>query len=354
MIARYIEIDQKNIGPSYPPYIIAELSGNHNGDIERAKTLIKIAHEAGADAVKLQTYTADSLTIDTKRAEFTIKEGTWAGRSLYELYKQAHTPWDWFPELFAYAREIGLTIFSSPFDCKAVELLENLDAPAYKIASNELTDWPLIETVARTNKPIILSTGAATKEQIEQTIAFIKELGAYERLVILHCVSAYPARAQETHLRTMLDLRDSFGLLHGLSDHTLGTATSVAAVALGACVIEKHVTLDRTDGGPDSTFSLEPRELKTLCSDTRWAWESLGQIKYGGETDLQKKGIFTRQLWSIKDIPAGDELSWKNIKSIRAPHHAGGQTPMHYKSIIGKIARSDIVKHTPITKDLLR
>lgn len=354
MNAHHIEIDQRKISPDYPPYIIAELSGNHNGDIERAKTLIKIAHEIGADAVKLQTYTADSLTIDTKRDEFIIKEGTWEGRNLYELYKEAHTPWNWFPELFGYARGLGLTIFSSPFDLQAVELLEELDAPAYKIASNELTDWPLVEAVVHTNKPIILSTGTATKEQIAQTIDFISGLASSNRLVVLHCVSAYPAPAQDSHLRTMLDLRDSFDVLHGLSDHTLGTATSVAAVALGACVIEKHITLDRNDGGPDSSFSLEPSEFQTLCSDARWAWESLGQIKYGGETNLQKKGIFTRQLWSTKDITAGDALSWKNVKSIRAPHHAGGETPMHYKIIIGQTARIDIAKHTPITKDLLR
>ena len=354
MNAQHIEINQRNIGPEHPPYIIAELSGNHNGDIERAKTLIKIAHEAGADAVKLQTYTADSLTINTKREEFVIKEGTWAGRNLYELYQEAHTPWDWFPELFAYARGLDLTIFSSPFDLKAVELLEELDAPAYKIASNELTDWPLIEAVARANKPIILSTGIATKEQITQTINFISDLSSSDRLVVLHCVSAYPALAQDSNLRTMLDLRDSFDVLYGLSDHTLGTATSVAAVALGACVIEKHITLDRNDGGSDSSFSLEPDELQTLCSDTRWAWESLGQIKYGNETNLQKKGIFTRQLWSTKDITAGDALSWENIKSIRAPHNAGGETPIQYKTIIGQIARNDIAKHTPITKDLLR
>lgn len=353
MSPKTFEIDNRKIGADHPPYIIAELSGNHNGDIERAKKLIKIAYDAGASAVKLQTYTADSLTIDTRRDEFVLKEGTWAGRNLYELYEEAHTPWDWFPDLFAYARDLGITIFSSPFDLRAVELLEDLGAPAYKIASNELTDRPLIEAVVQTGKPVIVSTGTATKEQVAETVALVQKSGGGDRFCVLHCVSAYPAPAQDSHLKTMVDLRDRFDVLYGLSDHTLGTATSVAAVALGACVIEKHITLDRNDGGPDSSFSLEPEELKKLCDDTRWAWDSLGQIKYGGETDLQKKGIFTRQLWSVKDIAAGEALSWDNIKSIRAPANAGGLTPMEYDDVIGRVAKDDILKHTPLTKECL-
>ncbi|MGH1403792.1 MAG: pseudaminic acid synthase [Alphaproteobacteria bacterium] len=348
-----IEIDQRKIGADYPPYIIAELSGNHNGDIERAKTLIRIAGEAGADAVKLQTYTADSLTIDTQKDEFVLKDGTWAGRNLYELYEEAHTPWDWFPELFEYARDLDITIFSSPFDIKAVDFLEDLDAPAYKIASNELTDWPLIEAVVKTGKPFIMSTGVATQDQLSRTIDFITALGGEDRLAVLHCVSAYPAPAQDSHLRTMIDIRDKFGVLHGLSDHTLGTATSVAAVALGACIIEKHYTLDRNDGGPDSSFSLEPDELKTLCSDTKHAWESLGGVVYGGTTDLASKGIFTRQLWSIQDIAEGEKLSWDNVKSIRAPSDAGGITPMEYQSVIGSAAKGPIAKHSPVTSEII-
>jgi|TARA_R110002126_G_scaffold291807_1_gene459773 N-acetylneuraminate synthase len=349
---KIIEIDGKKIGEGQPPYVIAEMSGNHNGDINRAKALITVAKDAGADAVKLQTYTADSLTINSKRDEFTLKEGTWAGRNLYELYQEAHTPWDWFPELFAFAKELGITIFSSPFDQAAIDLLENLNAPAYKIASNELTDWPLVEAVVKTGKPIIVSTGAATKQDVMETVDFIKNLGG-ESLIVLHCVSAYPAPAKDTNLGTMLDIRDSFDVLYGLSDHTLGTATSVAAVSLGACMIEKHYTLDRNDGGPDSSFSLEPTELKSLCHDTKWAWESLGGIQYGGETNLKKKGIFTRQFWAIEDIEQGESLSLDNIKSIRAPADSKGIRTKEYKAVIGKKAKIKIPRHSPVTHETI-
>ena len=344
-----ITINGQNIGQGHAPYIIAELSGNHNGDIDRAKKLIAIAKESGADAVKLQTYTADSLTINSDQEEFTLQSGTWKGRKLYELYQEAHTPWDWFPELFTYAQTIGITIFSSPFDIAAVELLESLNTPAYKIASNELTDWPLVEAVVKTGKPLIMSTGTATKQDVADTVDFIKSLGG-DPPIILHCVSAYPAPAKDTHLGTMLDIGNSFDTLYGLSDHTLGTATSVAAVALGACVIEKHYTLDRNDGGPDSSFSLEPNELKTLCHDTKWAWESLGDIKYGGETDLSAKSIYTRQFWSIKDIQKGDILSFDNIKSIRAPANIKALSTKEYKNVIGQQAATNIAKHSPITR----
>ncbi len=348
-----ISIDGTKIGNEHPPYIIAELSGNHNGDIERAKTLIQVAKDAGASAVKLQTYTADSLTINSKQDAFILKEGTWAGRNLYELYQEAHTPWDWFPELFECAKKLEITIFSSPFDKAALDLLEGLNAPAYKIASNELTDWPLVEAVVKTGKPLIVSTGAASKQDVAETIEFIKSLGGGDRLIVLHCVSAYPAPASDTHLKTMIDMKDSFNILFGLSDHTLGTATSVAAVALGACVIEKHYTFDRNDGGPDSSFSLEPQELKALCHDTKWAWESLGSIQYGGDTNLKKKGIFTRQFWTIEDIAKGDELSALNVKSIRAPADSGGVSTKHYKEILGKIVKHDIAKHSPVTLELI-
>ncbi len=344
-----IDIDGCTIGHGQSPYIIAELSGNHNGDIARAKKLMKVAKESGASAVKLQTYTADSLTFDG----FTIEGGeTWKGLDLYKLYQEASTPYEWFPELFAYAKELEITVFSSPFDVAAVELLEGLDTPAYKIASNELSDWPLVEAVVKTGKPIIISTGTSTKEEVEQTINFVKECGG-EQLVILHCVSAYPAPAKDTYLGTMIDIRESFDVLSGLSDHTLGTATAVAAVSLGACMIEKHITLDRKDGGPDSSFSLEPDELKALCTDTRLAWESIEGIKYGGETDLKAKGIFTRQYWTIEDVKTGDELSLKNIKSIRAPSDAGGVSPMCYKDVIGATATADIEKHQPVKQDAI-
>ena len=344
-----IEIDHRKIGIDHPPYIIAELSGNHNGSLERAKELIQIACEANVDAVKLQTYTADSLTINSQKDEFLLKEGTWAGRNLYELYQEAHTPWEWFPELFSFARSIGVTIFSSPFDIKAVEYLEDLKVPAYKIASNELTDWPLIEAVVNTGKPIILSTGTATRQQLADTINFIHGIGN-NGLIVMHCVSAYPAPYKDSNLRTMNDIQNRFDVLVGLSDHTLGTATSVAGVALGACVIEKHFTMDRHDGGPDSSFSLEPDELKVLCQSSLQAWESLGGIKYGGSSDLEQKGIFTRQLWTIEDIQVGEQFSWENIKSIRAPVNAGGITPAEYQTVIGRTAAKSINRHNPLTR----
>ena len=342
-----IEIDGTKVGPNFPPYIIAEISGNHNGDIQRARSLIRAAKESGASAVKLQTYTADSLTINSNRPEFVLQEGTWAGRNLYELYEEAHTPWHWLPELFRYAKELKITIFSSPFDQAAVDVLEELDAPAYKIASNELTDWPLVEAVVRTGKPIILSTGVASKQDILETINFVKEIGG-DQLAILHCVSAYPALPAESNLATMLDIRNSFNVICGLSDHTLGTATSVAAVAMGASIIEKHYTLDRNDGGPDSSFSLQPEELKILCDDTKWAWDSIQGIRYGADTNLKKKGIFTRQFWTVEDINIGEELTSKNIKSIRAPSDGGGVRTKHYKEIYGKKAKIFIHKHSPV------
>lgn len=349
MTSPKLTIDNVHIGVDFTPYVIAEISGNHNHDINRAKRLIEIARDAGANAVKLQTYTPDSLTINSTDDQFMITEGTWKGKNLYQLYEEAHTPWSWFPELFDYAKEVGITVFSSPFDDKAVDLLESLDAPAYKIASNELTDWPLIEKVVQTGKPVILSTGTASKDDIAKTLQFVETLGGLDRVAVLHCVSAYPAPAKTSHLKTMLDILDSFNVTVGLSDHTLGLSTSVAAVALGASIIEKHITIDRKDGGPDSSFSLEPEELKLLCSSVRDAADSIGQVKYGSSTNLVQKNIFTRQLWSIDDIKKGDVLSWDNIRSIRGPSNAGGLSPMHYKEIIGQKAKADIAKHSPIT-----
>lgn len=349
-----IHISETPIGPGYKPYIIAEVSGNHNGSLQRAKDLIQVANDAGADAVKLQTYTPDSLTLDSHKADFTLTEGTWKERNLYELYKEAQTPYSWLPELFSYAQHLGLTIFSSPFDIDGVRVLEDLQAPAYKIASNEMTDWPLVEAVVNTQKPVIMSTGTSTKEQVKQTIDFIEHLGGRDRLVVLHCVSAYPAPPEDMHLNTMRDIEESFGVLTGLSDHSLGTATAVAAVPLGACVIEKHITLNRDDGGPDSSFSLEPEELKQLCHDVNWAWESLGSVVYGGDTNLRNKGIYTRQFWSIKDIRKGEALSYNNIKSIRAPADAQGLATQGYRTILGALAIQDIPKHSPITENCIR
>lgn len=358
MAPKNIEIDGRKIGPDYPPYIIAELSGNHNGDIDRAKKLIDVAKEAGADAVKLQTYTADSLSIDTDREEFIIRGNVWEGRNLYQLYQEAHTPWDWLPELYAHAGRAEITIFSSPFDKKAVQVLESLNSPAYKIASNEFVDWPLVEASAKTGKPLIMSTGAASRHDVTKTVDFVRTLGVRD-LVILHCVSAYPAPAETANIRTLVDIRDSFGVLAGFSDHTLGTQASVAAVALGAVMIEKHITLDRNDGGPDSSFSLEPLELKRLCEEARWAWAGLGRVCYGGETDLKAKGIFTRQYCTLADIRKGDILLDEyraeegpvNIKSIRAPRDWGGLPTTDYRNIVGRPAAHDIPKHSPLTAE---
>ena len=342
-----MRIGDRIIGKEYPPYVIAELSGNHNGDINRAKRLIQIAKDAGASAVKLQTYTADSLTIPCESDQFKIKTGIWVGRTLYDLYREAHTPWDWFEELFAFADAIGIQIFSSPFDIEAVKLLEELNAPAYKIASNELVDWPLVEAVVLTGKPVIMSTGVASKQDIEDTLNFIKEIGG-ESIVLLHCVSAYPASAKDSNLETIKDLENSFNTLVGLSDHTLGTATSVAAVAMGACMIEKHYTLDRNDGGPDASFSLEPNELAVLCEDTLSAWESARGIKYANETNLETKNIFTRQFWSVENINEGAKLTTKNIKSIRAPIGSGGISTRNFRDVYGKNVIKKIGKYQPI------
>jgi len=340
-------IEGRLVGGGHRPYVIAEVSGNHNGDIGRALRLIEVAKEAGADAVKLQTYTADSLTIDTDREEFILQGGTWDGWNVYQLYEHAHTPWEWFPELFERARNVGITAFSTPFDIAAVAFLENLGVPAFKVASNELTDWPLVEAVARTGKPMVMSTGAATRQDVSDTVDFVRGLGVTD-LAILHCVSAYPASPEEANIRTMKDIQESFRVVPGFSDHTLGTAASVAAVALGACIIEKHVTLSRDDGGIDSSFSLEPNELELLCREVRWAWQGLGGVVYGGDTDLETKGIFTRQFWTITEIGRGDLLHTGNIRSIRAPVNAGGVATRHYREVIGSRAGVSLQKHCPL------
>ncbi len=297
--------------------------------------------------------------LDCDRPEFVLNapKSTWNGRRLYDLYREAHTPWEWHKDLFARAEALGIAIFSAPFDKAAVALLEDLGAPAYKLASNELHDWPLVAEVARTGKPIILSAGVATLEDLAGTLEFMRREGARD-IVVLHCVSAYPAPLEDTNLRTMEDIARRFDVIPGLSDHTLGIEASVAAVVHGACVIEKHITLDRDDGGPDSSFSLEPDELKSLCRETKAAWQDpkdarynpvvLGEVKYGGTTDLKKKGIYTRQFWTIRNIKAGDVFSEDNIKSVRGPSDSGAVSTMSYKEIYGAIAAQDIARHEPV------
>ncbi|SEG70016.1 pseudaminic acid synthase [Vibrio hangzhouensis] len=349
MSNEYIQIEGRKIGPDFEPYIIAELSANHNGDINNAFKIIEEAKKAGADAIKLQTYRPDTITIDCDKEDFQIHGGLWDGRSLYELYEWAHTPWEWHQALFEKAKEVGITIFSSPFDFTAVDLLEDLGAPAYKIASFELVDHALIARVARTGKPMIMSTGMANEEEIHEAIAVAKNNGCSE-LVVLHCVSGYPAPAEQYNLRTIADMQERFGVLSGLSDHTIDNATAVASIALGACLIEKHATLDRNGGGPDDSFSLEPSELKALCKDTKTAWAALGKVNYE-RTEAEKGNVkFRRSLYVVKDIEAGEPLTSDNIRSIRPGY---GLAPKHLEEVLGRTVNVNIERGTPLSLDLL-
>ena len=342
-----IAIAGRLIGPNEPPYVIAEMSGNHNGDLGRALALIDAAKAAGADAVKLQTLTADTITIDHDGPGFVIEGGLWHGRRLHELYQEAHTPWDWHPRLFDRAREVGITLFSSPFDPTAVEFLEKLDAPAFKVASFEIVDTPLIARMAQTGKPLIISTGLASPEDIADAVAAAREAGGRE-IILLHCTSGYPTPASQMHLRTMPDLAAAHGTLVGLSDHTMGTAVAVAAVALGACVVEKHFTLARADGGVDSAFSLEPDELARLVSDCRDAWAALGTVHYE-EVEAEAAGRdHRRSLYVVADVKKGERLTPENVRSIRPGH---GMAPKHLYEVLGKPASRDLKRGEPLAWD---
>ena len=349
MKTKYIEIDGSRVGPEYPPYIIAELSANHNGDINRAFKILEMAKECGADAIKIQTYTQDTLTIDCDKEDFRIKGGLWNNRTLYDLYTEAHMPWDWHKPLFEKAKEVGITIFSSPFDNTAVDLLEKLGAPAYKIASFEAIDLPLIEYVAKTGKPMIISTGMADEEEIKEAIDAARRAGCKE-LVILQCVSGYPAPAHDYNLVTIPDIKKRFGVLTGLSDHTIDNTTAIASVALGACLIEKHVTLDRNGGGPDDSFSLEKPELLQLCRDSKIAWQALGTVNYERKDSEKGNMIFRRSLYAVEDIAKGHIFSNVNVKSIRPGY---GLLPKHIGSVIGKRASADIERGSPIEWDFI-
>ena len=333
-----VVIDGRAIGPDTPPYIIAEMSGNHNGNIERAFRLIEEAKAAGADAIKLQSYRADTITIDHDAPEFLVHGGLWDGRRLYELYEEAHTPWEWHTQLFEKARSVGITIFSAPFDPTAVDMLEELDAPAYKIASPEIVDIPLIEYVARTGKPMIISTGMASFEEVVEAVSAARGAGATE-IVLLHCTSAYPTPPNVANLSTIPDLRERTGLLTGLSDHTLDTVVATAAVSLGACVIEKHFTLSRAEGGVDSAFSLEPDELARLVEHTRIAWSALGNPSY--RPTKSEAGVLKhrRSLYVVKPIKAGELFTTENVRSIRP---ANGLLPKYLSQVIGGRAACDI------------
>jgi pseudaminic acid synthase len=349
MSPRPINIAGRAVGPGAPPFIIAELSGNHNGDIGRALAMIDAAAEAGADAIKLQTYTADTITIDHAGPGFVIESGTWKGRRLYELYQEAATPWDWHRALFQRAAERGVIIFSTPFDASAVDFLEDLGAPAFKIASFELVDLPLIERVARTGKPMIMSTGLASPGEIAEAVSAARGAGSQD-LILLHCTSGYPAPPREMHLRTMPHLAETLGVLVGLSDHTLGTAVSVAAIALGACAIEKHFTLARADGGPDAAFSLEPPEFERLVAECRTAWESLGQVNYGEVESEKAQRDLRRSLYVVADVARGARFTDANVRSIRPGY---GLPPKHLRDVLGQVATRDLKRGTPLDWSML-
>jgi len=343
-------IDGRRIGSGLSPYVIAEMSANHNGDINNAYKIIDMAKASGADAVKLQTYRPDTITMDMNTPEFMIEGGLWDGQSLYELYEGAYMPWDWHKPLFDYAQKIGITIFSSPFDNSAVDLLEDLNTPAYKIASFEAVDLPLIKYVAQTGKPMIISTGMADAEEIQDAIDAARE-GGCKQLGILHCVSGYPAPAEDYNLCTLADMNARFQVPVGLSDHTLDNTTAITSIALGACIIEKHVTLDRSGGGPDDSFSLEADELTQLCKGVKTAWQALGKIDYGRKSSEEANVKFRRSLYFVKDIKAGEVITEAHVKSIRPGY---GLAPKNLDEIIGRVAIQDVSRGTAISVDLLR
>lgn len=333
-----IEIAGRPIGPDHSPYVIAELSANHNGKLETALRIIEEAKKAGADAVKLQTYKPDTITLNCDSEDFKIRGGLWDGRTLYELYEEAHMPWDWHKPLFDRARQLGITIFSSPFDNTAIDLLEDLNAPAYKIASFEAVDLPLIKYAASTGKPMIISTGMADAEEIQEAIDAARE-GGCKQLAVLHCVSGYPAPAEDYNLRTIPDMIERFGLVTGLSDHTLDNTTAITSVAMGASIIEKHFTLDRSGGGPDDSFSLEPDELAALCKGTKTAWSALGRVDYGRKSSEQGNVKFRRSLYFVKDMKAGDVITSDCIRSVRPGF---GLAPKEHENLIGKSLNSNV------------
>jgi len=339
-----IAIAGRKIGPAHKPYVICELSANHNGSLDTALSMVDAAKATGADAVKLQTYRPDTITLNSDAPEFQIEGGLWAGRTLYELYEEAYTPWDWHKPLFARARKIGLTMFSSPFDFTAVDLLEDLNAPAYKIASFEAVDLPLIRYAASTGKPLIISTGMADAEEIAEAIAAARDGGCKE-LAILHCVSGYPAPADQYNLRTLSDMVARFGLVTGLSDHTLDNTTAIASVALGASIIEKHFTLDRNGGGPDDSFSLEPAEFAALCEGARTAWSALGKVDYGRKSVEHENVKFRRSLYFVQDMKAGDIITPNSIRSVRPGF---GAAPKHYDLILGQAVKTDVQANTAV------
>lgn len=339
-----IEIAGRPIGPDHSPYVIAELSANHNGKLETALRIIEEAKKAGADAVKLQTYKPDTITLNGESEDFKIRGGLWDGRTLYELYEEAHMPWEWHNPLFDRARQLGITIFSSPFDNTAIDLLEDLNAPAYKIASFEAVDLPLIKYAASTGKPMIISTGMADAEEIQEAIEAARE-GGCKQLAVLHCVSGYPAPAEDYNLRTIPDMIERFGLVTGLSDHTLDNTTAITSVAMGASIIEKHFTLDRSGGGPDDSFSLEPTELAKLCQGIKTAWQALGKVDYGRKSSELSNVKFRRSLYFVKDMKAGEVITENCVRCVRPGF---GLAPKFMRQILGQTLSRDVKYATPV------
>ncbi|GAB3265651.1 pseudaminic acid synthase [Chitinimonas naiadis] len=345
------KIGHRLVGADAAPFVIAEMSGNHNQSLERALAIVEAAAKAGAHALKLQTYTPDTMTLDLDEGEFHIGDpnSLWAGTSLYKLYQEAYTPWEWHKPIFDRAKELGMLAFSTPFDESAVDFLESLDVPAYKIASFENTDIPLIRRVAATGKPMIISTGMANVAELDESVRAARAAGCKD-LVLLKCTSTYPSTPENTHLRTIPHLRDLFGCQVGLSDHTMGVGAAVAAVALGATVVEKHFTLRRADGGVDSTFSLEPEELASLVVETERAWLAMGHVQYGATSAEKKSLVFRRSLYVVKDMVAGEVFSAENVRAIRP---GLGLPPKELDVVIGRKAGNAIKRGTPLSWELL-
>ncbi len=346
-----MKINHREIGPGVRPYLIAEMSGNHNQSLERALAIVDAAAAAGADAVKLQTYTADTMTLDVRGPGFVIEDpdSLWSGRQLYELYKEAYTPWEWHAPIMERAKSHGLDCFSSPFDETAVDFLQSLGVPAFKIASFENTDLPLIRKVASTGKPMIISTGMASAGEIDEAVRTARQSGCQE-MVLLKCTSTYPATPANTNIRTIPNMRETFGCEIGLSDHTMGTGVAVGAVALGAVVIEKHFTLRRADGGVDSAFSMEPEEFAALRLESERAWQALGQVTYGGTRAEDKSRAFRRSLYVGRDIAAGTLLTRDNVRIVRPGF---GLPPKHLEAVLGRRVARDAPAGTPLSWDLL-
>ncbi|WP_119841373.1 pseudaminic acid synthase [Salinibacter ruber] len=349
-MAQQLKIKDRTVGDEAPAYIVAEMSANHHHDYDRAVEIIEAASEAGADAIKLQTYTADTMTIDSEKKPFQIEEGPWAGRTLYDLYEEAYTPWDWQPELHDIAHDLGLDFFSTPFDASAVEFLEDLGVPVYKIASFENVDLPLIRRVAETGKPVIMSTGMATLGEIDEAVRAYREAGGTE-LALLACTSSYPAPPEEMHLRRISHLKETFDVVPGLSDHTLGTEVPVAATALGARIVEKHLTLSRQEEGPDSDFSLEPEEFAEMVQTVRKTEKAIGEVRYETTEKESESETFRRSLFAVEDIKKGKAFTKDNVRSIRP---GDGLAPRYLDTVLSSKAAEDLSRGTPLSWSVVR